>query len=736
MMDSPAPTSAGNGPPPGIKPYCGPFKAGLRRIGFLTIVVVIDVACGLWLADLFWRLGFNNAHILILALFLLLNGLLALGTMHAMMGVWDWLKGRKRSVCITDLAKGQEGPLTARHVVVMPVYNEDIVKVCARVEAIHRSIEAAGQLPAFDFYILSDTTDLNCWIEEEVAWTNLCRRLDGFGRIYYRRRRKNENRKAGNIGDFVRTWGGHYDSMVVLDADSLMDGGDIVKMARTMELYPRLGILQTPPKLIRGGSVFTRMQQFAMRLYGPLFIRGLNFWQLGAGSYWGHNAIIRIRPFSEFCELPALPGREPFGGRILSHDFVEAALMVREGWEVWLAWDIVGTYEEAPPTLVDHLKRDRRWCQGNLQHMWLIFARKFPLPSRIHLFMGIMAYLGSPLWFLFLGFGTYLAWERKESGLSQLPYESHLVDWLEKTHLLNWTGMIPKWKHAIQFMTTGQQALALTGVVAFMLFMPKIFALVGAILHGRTRRSFGGAISLVVGVLLELVFSMLLAPCVMIAHTFMILGMVLGRSVSWGNQTRETDGTGWGEAIAVHGPAFIAGVAWSVLAWWIGPSFVRWMSPILLGMLLAIPLSVFTSRVRYGAALRRRKIFAIPEELNPPEVMNLADHAHAAVDPALTALAPGREGVIAAVVDPYVNGVHVSLLDSADIDLDLTELAEKMLKEGPTALKKDELASVLYHGPTVLTMHRAVWSRPFEGLHSSWGKAIESYRIRTEPDAV
>jgi membrane glycosyltransferase len=160
------------------------------------------------------------------------------------------------------------------------------------------------------------------------------------------------------------------------------------------------------------------------------------------------------------------------------------------------------------------------------------------------------------------------------------------------------------------------------------------------------------------------------------------------------------------------------------------------MSPILLGMLLSIPLSVYTSRVRYGAALRSKKIFAIPEELHPPEIMEMADHAHASVDPALTALAAGREGVIAAVVDPYVNGVHISLLDSTDSEDDHSELTERMLKEGPSALKKDELAAVLYHGPSVLAMHRAVWSRPFEGLHSSWGKAIESYRIRTEPDTV
>ncbi|HEY8991214.1 MAG TPA: glucans biosynthesis glucosyltransferase MdoH [Luteolibacter sp.] len=715
-MEPTPPTNPDSGPPTGSFSYVGSVHARIRRIAFFGLVFVLNLLSTLWLTDFYDRLGFHKAHLLIIGLFFILNGLLTLGAMHALAGVWDWMKGRRRAICITDLAKNQTGPLKQRHVVVMPVYNEDIVKVCARVEAIHRSIEAAGQLAAFDFYILSDTTNLDCWVEEEVAWTNMCRRLDGFGRIFYRRRRINENRKAGNIGDFVRNWGGHYDTMVVLDADSLMDGGDIVKLTRTMELYPKLGILQTPPKLIRGGSVFTRMQQFAMRLYGPLFIRGLNYWQLNAGSYWGHNAVIRVRPFSEFCELPALPGREPFGGRILSHDFVEAALMVREGWEVWLAWDVQGTYEEAPPTLVDHLKRDRRWCQGNLQHLWLIFARKFPLPSRAHLFMGIMAYLGSPLWFLFLLFNTWLAWDRVESGLSILPFE----------------GRVGRWLH----IDRTEQALLLTAWVALMLFLPKILAMIGAVLHGPTRRAFGGAIPLVIGVMMEFLFSMLLAPCIMFFHTLMIFGMILGRSVSWGNQTRETDGTGWNEALVVHGPALAAGIGWTALALWIGKSFTLWMSPILLGMLLSVPMSVFTSRVRYGKALRKQGIFAIPEELNPPEVMKLADAAHAAVDPALTANAAGREGIVAAVVDPYVNGVHVSLLDPADPEADHSELAERMLKEGVGSLKKNELTDLLYHGPSMLMMHRAVWSRPFEMLHVSWGRAVESYRTRAEPDAA
>lgn len=681
----------------------------IRRLCFVGSVVVVNILATLWLADLYWRLGMHKGHAIILLLFFILNGLLCLGSMHAVAGVWDLLRGRRKGASIMELSEGLSGSLKMRHAVVMPVYNEDIVKVCARVEAIHESIRATGNLDSYDFYILSDTTNLDCWIEEEVAWTNMCRRLDGFGRIFYRRRSKNTNRKAGNIGDFVRTWGGRYEAMLVLDADSLMDGGDIVRMTRVMEAYPRLGILQTPPKLIRGSSVFTRMQQFAMRLYGPLFIRGLNYWQRESGSYWGHNALIRVKPFSEFCELPALPGREPFGGRILSHDFVEAALMVREKWEVWLAYDIVGTYEEAPPTLVDHLKRDRRWCQGNLQHLWLIFARKFPAPSRLHLFMGIMAYLGSPLWFLFLLFNTWLAWERSHSGLSDLPFP----------------GVVG----SLFGISTQAQALVLLVLVASMLFLPKLTAMWVALKDAKTRREFGGGLRLLCGVMMEMTFSTLLAPAVMFAHTMMIFGMVLGRSVSWGNQTRETDGTAWRDALMFHGLTMVVGCVWSVLAWDIGVSFLVWISPILVGLVGSVVISVLTSRTRYGLALQRRGILSIPEEIDEPSVMKLADEAQASVDVALSANVISREGVVAAIVDPYVNGVHVSLLGAVEEE-ESHEVVERVLREGVGVLEKQELSDLLYHSAAVLALHRAVWLRPFEELHRTWQEAVQSYRTR------
>lgn len=709
------------------RPFFGGFRTFIRRFFFFGSVLLVNVAASLWLADLFWLMGYQRAHYPLLVIFVVLNGLLVLGSFHAIYGAFDMLMGRKRSVRITTIADGLSGPLAKRHAVVMPIYNEDSVKVCARIEAIYRSIEATGQLESFDFFLLSDTRDLDLWVMEETAWTNLCRRLGGFGRIYYRRRKTNENRKAGNIGDFVRTWGGGYEAMLVLDADSLMDGADIVKMTRVMEAYPRLGILQTPPKLIRGSSIFTRLQQFAMRLYGPLFIRGLNFWQLSGGSYWGHNALIRVQPFSEYCELPALPGREPFGGRILSHDFVEAALMVKQGWEVWLAWDIEGTYEEAPPTLVDHLIRDRRWCQGNLQHLWLIFARKLPFSTRAHLFMGIMAYLGSPIWFLFLIIGTWVAWDRTDSQLSRLPFENYAARWFDITGI--------------------QQSIILTGVIFGLLFMPKILAVIGGVLTPSIRRSFGGGCRLIFGAIFETFISMLLAPSIMVAHTMMVLSIILGKAVGWGNQNRETDGTAWGDAFRFHAVQTILGLVWAGIAIKIGfddtitinpvakYAFFLWMLPILIGLILSAPVSVLTSRTRYGKAFLRHKLLATPEELNPPSVIRLADQAVAAVDPALDASVSGRRGVVAAVVDPYVNGVHVSLLEIAELTPGDEALAERCLLEGPAALSKSEMSDLLYNAPAMLFMHRAVWLRQSEGMHQVWTQALESYRRRLEHSA-
>ena len=255
---------------------------------------------------------------------------------------------------------------------------------------------------------------------------------------------------------------------------------------------------------------------------------------------------------------------------------------------------------------------------------------------------------------------------------------------------------------------------------------------VGAILVPRVRKSFGGMIPLVIGSLMETILSMLLAPCVMIAHTKIVASIVLGQAVGWGTQNRDADGTSWGEAATVHAMTTLLGIGWAALAWYISPVYAAWMSPILLGLILSIPVSVWTSRARWGKALLKNKILATPEELNPPTVMQLADVAKASIDPALDATTTGRHGVVAAVVDPYVNGVHVSLLEPGEMTPGQEAVVERCLMDGFQALSKGEQNELLYDAPGMLMLHRAVWLRPAEGIHATWTQAVESYRRRLD----
>mgnify|MGYP001788535141 FL=1 len=330
--------------------------------------------------------------------------------------------------------------------------------------------------------------------------------------------------------------------------------------------------------------------------------------------------------------------------------------------------------------------------------------------------MGIMAYLSSPLWFLFLILGTWVAWDRYSSQLSQLPFESYAARWFGVSGI--------------------EQSVILTLVIFGMLFLPKILALMGAIFTRSIRRSFGGLVPLVVGALLETIISMLLAPSVMVAHSMMVMSIVLGRAVGWGNQNRETDGTSWKDALRFHSPQTILGIIWAVIAFKISLTFAMWMTPILVGLIFSAPVSVWTSRTRYGRALATQKVLSTPEELNPPQVICMADESNAAVDPALDASVLGRRGVVAAVVDPYVNGVHVSLLEHTEMTAASEVLAERCLSEGPTGLSKNELSELLYLSPAMLMMHRAVWLRPTEGMHHAWTEAVESYRRRIDPSYI
>ena len=331
-------------------------------------------------------------------------------------------------------AEGTGDTLTA---LVMPIYNEDPTRTTAALQAMAEALGQMGANGAFEIAVLSDSTDADAWIRETVAIDGLRRSLASVMPVWYRRRWRNVARKSGNIEDFVTRWGGRYDHMIVLDADSLIDAPTLTRLVRMMHADPALGILQTAPQLIGARTFFGRLQQFAACAYGPVISRGLAAWSGDSANYWGHNAIIRVRAFADCCGLPELEGRKPFGGHVLSHDFVEAALMRRGGWKVRMATDCGGSWEESPPSLIDVAIRDRRWAQGNLQHMKVIGASGLSFASRLHLGIGIMSYLSSPLWLLMLGIGFALA---VQSHLIRPEYFNHDFQMFRAGHGSTWSS--------------------------------------------------------------------------------------------------------------------------------------------------------------------------------------------------------------------------------------------------------------------------------------------------------
>src|SRR6202048_2733380 len=478
-------------------------KVGHRRWGVALVTLGISLL-GLWLMiDSVGARGWTPLEVLEVSLFGVLFANLAFGFTQAFLGFLVLAEGHEPLKISNTL--DQTTPL-ASTAIVMPVFNEDAETVFGNVQALYQSLQQRHELDSYDFYILSDSTDPAKAVEEELAWSDICRHTSGFGKIHYRRRKLPVNRKSGNVADFCRRWGHRHRYMVVLDADSVMTGAAVSSLVRVMENNPRAGIIQTMPRLVKAETVFARIQQFASRLYSPIFAAGLNFWQQGAGNYWGHNAIIRVSPFLTSCGLPALPGREPLGGKILSHDFVEAALMLDAGWQVWFAYDLDGSYEELPPNLTEYVKRDRRWCQGNLQHMWFLLARNIRPISRLHLVQGVLAYASSPLLALFVLLGAFQA------------VLAHLHQRLE-------------------LFTAGSATVVFLLTLA-LLFGPKVLSLLHLFTRPKELAAFGGTIRVLLGVILETLFSIFTAPVLIWFHTRFVLRNIAGKTVTWHTQTR------------------------------------------------------------------------------------------------------------------------------------------------------------------------------------------------------
>jgi membrane glycosyltransferase len=699
------------------------FQRGWRVFVFYSSAVLLTGLVSLLFADLLLRTGWSTARSVLLALFAILFLFTAIGCVHGVFGFFLRTFGDHRRLTNLKDYRGQniEGTSTA---IIFPIYNEDVVRVCEGLRATYESLARTGQLDRFDFFILSDSTDPDKWIEEERRWYDLIRELDALGKIYYRRRLINEARKSGNVRDFLNTWGRRYRYFICCDADSIMRGETLVDLVKLMEAHPAVGLIQTVPALVNAESLFGRIQQFANRLYAPVFIAGLNYWALDLGNYWGHNAIIRTEPFMQCCDLPQLPGRKPFGGQILSHDFVEAALLLRENWEVWFAYNLTGSYEEAPQALIENAQRERRWCQGNLQHSLVLFAKGLRGVSRLHLILGIFGYLSGPLWLAFLLAFNWIFSYQKFTGLSTITMPSLLG---------NWSG------------SGTAEAFLIFLVCMVVIMLPKALALIDLANDWPRRNLFGGMARATAGVVGETIFSTLHAPLLMLWHTRFVATNLLGTNVGWATQKRSADGTTWLYALQRNWGHTLIGILWGAFMWQLNPTLFWWFTPVLAGLILSIPLSVLTSRRSLGAPARRLGLFLTPEETRPPaELISLRAHLKVHELTGNTTPPLPHAGLAEAILDPYVNAIHVSLLREKQLNPVYAEqfsqlgvggepvqrLGEQLLAEGPDTLTPDERMLVMADQRVMVWLHQQTWQRPDESLAAWWRGAILEYSRR------
>jgi membrane glycosyltransferase len=652
-----------------------PPTTGARRACVLGLATLTSVL-GTWeMHRLLSAQGTTLPELVLVGLFAPCFAWIALSFWTAVAGFLQLALGRRLPGLRWPTAEEATQPLSSRTAVVMPIHNEDPAAVFANVQATYESLAATGHLEAFDFYVLSDSTRVEAWVAEELAWADLCRRLGAQGRLFYRRRTDNSGKKAGNLADFCERWGRHHDFMVVLDADSLMAGETLVTMARLMELNPRAGILQAPPQCVGRTTLFARLQQFAGRVYGPVVAAGAAAWQLGESNYWGHNAILRVAAFTEHCGLPVLPGQQPFGGHILSHDFVEAALMRRAGYTVWLVPELGGSYEQPPPHLLAYAQRDRRWCQGNLQHLRLVLAGGLHPLSRMHFLLGVMSYVASPLWLLFLGAGLVTAVHARVGGAAD-------------AHRALGLG------HAFD----AQGALRLAGVSLAMLLLPKGLGLALALARGEEARRMGGRARLVLSVLLESALSMLLAPVMMLFQSHFVLGTLLGYRVSWTSQQREDADLPWSEGARRHAVHTLLGVGLLGATLALPGGLLTWLAPVVAGLLLSIPLSVFTARASLGARAARAGLFLIPEESEPPHLLERAQEL------SVRELEPVEDGVERVLSDARAHALHLALLEGqpgAGEPPALASARQKLLAGPLEPLSTQEKVAVLLDAGTL-----------------------------------
>ncbi|MDR1872449.1 MAG: glucans biosynthesis glucosyltransferase MdoH [Deltaproteobacteria bacterium] len=669
-------------------------KAGSLRRAILLILIALPTIAAAWIThSLLPAQGVTWLNAVMTALFAILFGWISVGFWSSLAGAYALARGGDVFAVLKGIPTTADLPDDFKTAILFPVYNEDPQMVFSGVKTVRDSLDRSGAARHFDVFVLSDSTDPDVWVAEEEAFTRTKLADPQGSGLYYRHRQMNLKRKSGNIADFCRRWGADYRYMIIFDADSLMSADSLIRLVKVMEARPDIGVVQSPPKAIFSQTLLAKTQQFAGHLYGPVFAAGLHFWQLGEAQYWGHNAIIRLDPFINHCQLPRIPGRSPLSGDILSHDFVESALMRRAGYGVWLAYDLEGSFEQSPPTLVDELIRDRRWCQGNLQHSRLVFARGF-FPTHRALFInGIMSYGSALLWFFFLLASSAEALSSILATPIYFPEGPSLFP--------DWPRYFPAW------------ALTLLSSTALLLFFPKFLAGLIVTVKGQAK-AFGGLGRLVLSIFLEVMVSTFLAPVRMLFHSLFVVTTFLGFKVTWSPQNRDSQGgLTWWAATKFHWFGSLLGIVWGLSMYVVSPGFFLWLSPVALGLALSIPLSVLTSRVSLGTLAAKLGLLRTPAETQTPlEVKELEERLNAPLPASLLPISFAK-GFTRAVVLPATLELHLAISGrkrKLGVKKEwLERLTAKALAKGPDSLSPKEKKALLNHGPELVALHWAVW---------------------------
>ena len=561
-----------------------------RRVLFATLVA-LTIAVMLALAAYALSAGgFGLADAVLLVLFALTLPWSAIGFWNAAIGFCIMRFARDPVATVVPsiaLVRGDEN-ITASTAITIFVRNEPPDRVIRNLDVMLRELDATGAAGLFHLYVLSDTSQSDIAAQENDGFAALAERWRDRIPVTYRRRAVNTAFKAGNFWDFCERFGGRYEFAVTLDADSFMPAAAILRMVRIIQADPKLGILQSLVVGLPTTSAFARIFQFGMRLGMRSWTIGSAWWQADCGPYWGHNAIIRIAPFIAHCHIQKLPddgvlGRI-FGGYVLSHDQIEAALMRRAGYDVRVLPEEDLGWEANPPTLIEFIRRDQRWCEGNLQYGHFLFMPGMKPVSRFQLAFAMLMFLGSPAWVGLLVVGAL--------SLAAAPNPGDFIR--------------PDGGHA------------LLAIVLVMWFAPKIATLVDVLTRPKLRRAYGGAVRFLASVAIETAFFILLSPIMWVGHTLFLAVVPFGRALGWVGQVRDDHTVPWSHALHQLWPHTVLGFGSLGLVAATHPSAFAYVFLLAGGPALAIPLAVFTAKPAVGRFLARIGVARLPEETAPP----------------------------------------------------------------------------------------------------------------------